>query len=130
MLITAETKVLDALKEHPELKEVLIRLNPKFSRLNNKFVLNTVGRWARFRDVAARMEAHTRMLLLGVRLKFDPRQYPEQKKKYAGLTLSPDAPGDPRLVINPPGDLKMHDVESLFVLKETRDENQAREGQS
>ena len=53
MLITAETKVLDALKEYPELKDVLIKLNAKFSRLNNKLVLNTVGRWARFRDVAA-----------------------------------------------------------------------------
>lgn len=51
-MITAETKVIEALKQYPELKDVLIQLNPKFSRLNNKLVLNTVGRWATFRDVA------------------------------------------------------------------------------
>ena len=35
MLIVAETKIKDALQEHPELKDVLLDLNPKFGRRIN-----------------------------------------------------------------------------------------------
>ena len=52
MVILAKTKVKDALDKHPELKDVLISLSPKYERLNNKLVFNTVGRWATFNDVA------------------------------------------------------------------------------
>ncbi len=52
MVILAKTKVKDALDEYPELKELLISMSPKYERLNNKVVYNTVGRWATFNDVA------------------------------------------------------------------------------
>jgi len=52
MVILGKTKVKDALDENPELKELLISLSPKFEKLNNKFIFNTVGRWATFNDIA------------------------------------------------------------------------------
>lgn len=52
MLITADTKIYDALITHPELKPVLLALNPKHEKLNNSALFQTVGRWARMRDVA------------------------------------------------------------------------------
>ncbi len=52
MLITGETKVKEALKAHPELKEVLIGLHPRFKKLDNPAVFKLVGRWARMKDVA------------------------------------------------------------------------------
>ena len=52
MLIVAETKVSEVLKQHPELKDVLIGLNPKFKLLDNPAVFRTLGRIARMKDVA------------------------------------------------------------------------------
>ncbi len=52
MLITADTKIRDALTAHPELKQVLIDLNPRYERLNHGVVFQTVGRFARMSDVA------------------------------------------------------------------------------
>jgi NitT/TauT family transport system substrate-binding protein len=52
MLITAKTQVKTALDEHPELKEILIEMSPKFSKLNNKLIYKTVAKWATFNDVA------------------------------------------------------------------------------
>ena len=52
MVILAKTKVKDALDEYPELKDLLVSMSPKYERLNNKVVYNTVGRWATFNDVA------------------------------------------------------------------------------
>ncbi len=52
MLITGTTTIKEALTEHPELKEVLLKMSPKFSRLNNKLIFRAVSRWATFNDVA------------------------------------------------------------------------------
>ncbi len=52
MVILAKTKVKEALDEYPELKDVLLSMSPKYERLNNKLIFNTVARWATFNDVA------------------------------------------------------------------------------
>ncbi len=52
MIIKAKTKVKDAIKEHPELKDLLISMSPKFKKLTNPLIFNTMGRWATFADVA------------------------------------------------------------------------------
>ncbi|MCD6122561.1 MAG: DUF2249 domain-containing protein [Spirochaetales bacterium] len=52
MVIIAKTKIKDALKEHPQLKEVLIKLSPKFKKLNNPVIYKLVARWATFGDIA------------------------------------------------------------------------------
>ncbi len=52
MVILAQTKVKDALDAHPELREVLIALSPRFQLLRNQAVFKTVARWATFADVA------------------------------------------------------------------------------
>ncbi len=52
MVVLAHTKVQEALAAHPELREVLLDLSPKFQLLHNQAVFNLVGRWATFADVA------------------------------------------------------------------------------
>jgi NitT/TauT family transport system substrate-binding protein len=52
MVILAETKVKTALDAHPELKDVLIALSPKFKKLNNPLLFKAVSHWATFHDVA------------------------------------------------------------------------------
>ncbi len=52
MVITGKTKVKQALDANPGLKDVLIKLSPKFEKLNNPFIYKTVGKWATFNDVA------------------------------------------------------------------------------
>ena len=52
MAILAQTRLKDVLREHPELKEKLIALSPKFQRLNNPMVYRLVSRWATLADVA------------------------------------------------------------------------------
>lgn len=52
MVILAQTKIKDALDEHPELKDKLIAMSPRFKKLNNPFIFRTVGKWATFADAA------------------------------------------------------------------------------
>lgn len=52
MLIKAETKLDAILNEYPELKETLKEMSPKFSKLDNKMVYKTVGKFARVKDIA------------------------------------------------------------------------------
>ena len=52
MIIKGKTRIKDALKEHPELKEILISISPKFKKLQNSRIFNLVSRWATFNDVA------------------------------------------------------------------------------
>ncbi len=52
MVILAETKVKTALEAHPELKDVLIALSPKYKKLNNPLLFKAVSHWATFHDVA------------------------------------------------------------------------------
>ncbi len=52
MVITASTKVKEMLEKYPELREELIKISPKFQKLNNKFIYNTVARWATVGDIA------------------------------------------------------------------------------
>jgi NitT/TauT family transport system substrate-binding protein len=51
-MIKADDKIADVLIRHPELKDALIKRNPRFRNLNNPVVFNTVGKYARIRDVA------------------------------------------------------------------------------
>ncbi|MEA2097391.1 MAG: DUF2249 domain-containing protein [Candidatus Cloacimonadota bacterium] len=52
MIILAKTKISIALKEHPELKKVLMSMSPKFSKLENTKIFGIVSKWATFNDVA------------------------------------------------------------------------------
>ena len=52
MIILAKTKISVALKEHPELKKVLMSMSPKFSKLENNKIFGIVSKWATFNDVA------------------------------------------------------------------------------
>ena len=52
MVILGKTKVKTALDAHPELRNILIELSPKFSKLNNPLIYKTVAKWATFEDVA------------------------------------------------------------------------------
>jgi len=52
MVIKGDTKIKTALEKYPELKDVLIKYSKKFKKLNNKFIFNTVAKWANFNDVA------------------------------------------------------------------------------
>ena len=52
MIILAKTKISVALKEHPELKKVLMEMSPKFSKLENNKIFKIVSKWATFNDVA------------------------------------------------------------------------------
>ncbi len=51
-VIVAESKVRQTFERHPHLKEVMIRIDPVFRRLQNKTLWNTVARYATFRDAA------------------------------------------------------------------------------
>jgi len=52
MVILAKTKISDALQKHPELKNVLKGLSPKFKKLDNAIIFKMVSKWATFSDVA------------------------------------------------------------------------------
>lgn len=52
MLIKADSKLEDVLTEYPELKETLQKMSDKFSKLDNKLIYNTVGKFARMSDIA------------------------------------------------------------------------------
>jgi len=52
MIILGKTKISVALKEHPELKKVLMGMSPKFSKLENSKIFGIVSKWATFNDVA------------------------------------------------------------------------------
>ncbi len=52
MVILGNTKVKEALKEYPELKDFLIKLSPKFRKLKNPMIFKIIGQWATFSDVA------------------------------------------------------------------------------
>ncbi len=52
MVILGKTKLIDAIKEHPEIKDKLISLSDKFKKLKNPFIFSTLSRWATFSDIA------------------------------------------------------------------------------
>ncbi len=52
MVILGKTKVKEAIKEYPELKDFLIKLSPKFKKLKNPMIFRIIGQWATFSDVA------------------------------------------------------------------------------
>ncbi len=52
MVILADTRVKTALDRHPELKDVLLALSPKFKKLNNPLLFKAVSHWATFHDVS------------------------------------------------------------------------------
>jgi len=62
-LITSEDKLYDIIKIHPELKEVLINLSPKFSKLNNTLLFNIATRRTTVRDAAGVANLYLRELL-------------------------------------------------------------------
>jgi len=62
-LITAEDNIYDIIKIHPELKEVLINLSPKFSKLNNTLLFNIATRRTTVRDAAGVAKLYLREML-------------------------------------------------------------------
>ena len=48
----SEDKIADVIAKYPHIKDKLIEHNQKFSNLNNPVVFNTVGKFARIKDVA------------------------------------------------------------------------------
>ncbi len=51
-MITEDDKIADVLNQYPVLKEHLLQRSPKFANLNNPIIFNTVGKFARIKDVA------------------------------------------------------------------------------
>jgi len=62
-LITAKDKLYDIFKIHPELKEVLINLSPKFSKLNNTLLFHIAARRTTVRDAAGVAKLYLREML-------------------------------------------------------------------
>lgn len=52
-MITGETTVYDAVTAYPELKEVLIRISPKYKKLQNPVIFNTVAKITPLKKAAA-----------------------------------------------------------------------------
>ena len=50
--IFAKSNIKETLDKHPELKEVLAELSPKFKRMQNPALYNTLARFATFKDAA------------------------------------------------------------------------------
>jgi len=50
--IIASSNIKETLDTHPELKQVLVKLSPKFNRMQNVAVFNTLARFANFNDAA------------------------------------------------------------------------------
>lgn len=44
MSITRDDKIYDLIKKHPRVKDALVQISPKFKKLNNPVMLNTVAR--------------------------------------------------------------------------------------
>lgn len=51
-MITKDDKISDVLNKYPFLKQKLIDRNSVFNKLNNPIVFNSVGKFARIKDVA------------------------------------------------------------------------------
>lgn len=62
-IITAEDKIYDIIKIHPELKEILINLSPKFSKLNNTLLFNIITRRTTVGDAAGVAKLYLREML-------------------------------------------------------------------
>ena len=52
MEITMETKIADLLNSRPDMKDILISINPKFKKLNNPVLRRTLARLASVRQAA------------------------------------------------------------------------------
>ena len=52
MEITMETKIADLLNSRPDMKDILIAINPKFKKLNNPVLRRTLARLASVRQAA------------------------------------------------------------------------------
>ncbi len=50
--ILAKSNIKEVLDKHPDLKQVLIDLSPKFKRMQNPVVFNTLAKFATFKDAA------------------------------------------------------------------------------
>ncbi len=51
-VVTPNSNVRKIVSEHPELKEFLVSLSPKFKKLKNPLIFNTLARKASFADIA------------------------------------------------------------------------------
>ncbi len=52
MPVLAKSNIKEVLDKYPELKDVLIKLSPKFKRMQNPALYNTLARFASFKDAA------------------------------------------------------------------------------
>ncbi len=50
--VLAKSNIKETLDKYPELKDVLIKLSPKFKRMQNPALYNTLARFASFKDAA------------------------------------------------------------------------------
>lgn len=62
--ITEETTVYEAVTKYPQLKEVLVAISPKFSKLNNPAIFNTVAKVTPFKMAAKIGGIYARELVL------------------------------------------------------------------
>ena len=51
-MVKSEDKIADIITKFPNIKEKLIERNKIFGNLNNPFISNTVGKFARISDIA------------------------------------------------------------------------------
>lgn len=63
-IITADMKIYQIVKEHPQLMDVLIQQSPKFEKLKNKLLFNTMAKMASVKDAAKIGEIEVNELLL------------------------------------------------------------------
>jgi len=52
MEITMETKIADLLNSRPDMKDILIAINPKFKKLNNPVLRRTLAKLASVKQAA------------------------------------------------------------------------------
>ena len=52
MVILAKTKLIDAINEYPDLKNILSEISPKFKKIKNPVIFRLVSKWATFSDIA------------------------------------------------------------------------------
>ncbi len=63
-IITEEDKIYDIIKKYPELKNVLISINPIYKRLSNPIMLNSVAKITAVKEAAKIGKIYTKQLLL------------------------------------------------------------------
>ena len=97
--VLAKSNIKEVLDRHPELMQVLINLSPKFKKMQNPLMYNTLARFATFRDAAKIVKLsvceilHTINKSLGVEaklLKSMPECISSDKQEFNGVEINWD----------------------------------------